>query len=160
MKNFIIIAILFWSLNLSSNELAWVNEQIESIKPSRSGLKNATVASLKDPFIFLKKNKTEELANNKTTKRRVTRTSSSKKSTYSRASVKRASKSSGTKNLSLSAIMNQSALINGRWRKIGDVVKGYTIKEVKRTSVSLAKKSEKLTLTTHSVSKKLNFKNK
>ena len=53
MKTFIILTLLLFTNNLSANELAWVDQQVEAIKPPRSGLKSSTLNSVSDPFIFL-----------------------------------------------------------------------------------------------------------
>ena len=152
MKNFIIVTMLFFTINLSSNELSWVDEQIEAIKPERSGLKSSSISSMKDPFIFLKKYKKSL----KITKKSVP-TSLNKISATSTESVKVIQKK---KNLSLSAVINKSALINSQWYKKGDTVNGYKLSEVNKKSIVLTKKSKKLVLSTQSINKNLNFKNK
>lgn len=40
---------------IENNELAWVDEQVNAIKPSRDGLKDSTVGHIKNPFIHLAK---------------------------------------------------------------------------------------------------------
>jgi len=53
MKKLYILIFLFLSSTLFSNELAWVNEQVEAIKPARKGIINSSTALLKDLFIFV-----------------------------------------------------------------------------------------------------------
>ena len=153
MKNFILMTILFSALNISANELAWVDEQIEAIKPSRVGLKSSSISSMKDPFIFLKKYKEEIITKNKATPTSLNKASSLQTS----LKVVTPSKS---KKLSLTAVINQSALISGQWYKKGDSINGYKLSEVNKKSVLLTKKSKKLILSTKSINKNLNFKNK
>ena len=148
MKNLIIIALLFFSSILSANELAWVDEQIEAIKPSRSGLKNSTINSMKDPFIFLKKYKKDiAIKKSKITHKNIISSSNSIKVTPK-------------KKLALVAVMNKSALISGSWYRLGEIVNGYKLSEINKKSVLLTKKSKTLILSTDSINKKLNFKNK
>ncbi|MEA3370263.1 MAG: hypothetical protein U9Q40_02915 [Campylobacterota bacterium] len=156
MKTFFIIISVLLTVNLSSNELSWVNEQVEAIKPPRIGMKNRELSIVKDPFIFLKKNRVEEVNKN-----------SSKKLTSGPTYNKVTSVSNGNKKtvkkkayLSVSMLMNSSALINGKWYKVGDKVKGYKVSKIDGNSVLLTKKSKNLLLSTKSKSKNLNFKNK
>ena len=45
------------------------------------------------------------------------------------------------------ALMNQSALISGKWYRAGENVRGYTLSEIKPSSVLLTgKKAQKLIL--------------
>ena len=152
MKNFIILTMLFFTINLSSNELSWVDEQIEAIKPSRSGLKSSSISSMKDPFIFLKKYK-KEIATSKKSLPSLNKISSDNANAL-------VSKPEKPKKLSLSAVLNKSALINGQWYKKGETIRGYTLSEVNKKSILLTKKSKKLILSTQSINKNLNFNNK
>ena len=150
MKKYILITLfLLFSINLSSNELAWVDEQIEAIKPSRSGLVTKNVATLKNPFIVVEKEK--KLVTTKSGKKvYVTSKKFSKKKIYK----------TSRRYFSLNAIMNNSALINGRWYKLNDRIGSYRVKIISMTYVILAKGSEKLKLTTNSKNKNLKFKQK
>jgi len=152
MKNFIILSILFFSVNINANELAWVDEQIEAIKPSRSGLKKSSIASMKDPFIFLSKYKKDIKI--------VRKTAPSLNKISSSNTTVSITKPKKSKKLSLRAVMNRSALINGHWYKKGETVSGYTLSEVNKKSILLTKKNKKLILSTQSINKNLNFKNK
>jgi len=154
MKIFLLTTtLLFFTASLSSDELAWVDEQIKAIKPSRVGLKNSSVSAMKDPFIFLKKYRKEISITKIAATPSLNKISSSQ--TENKAIVVKKSKK-----LSLSAVMNHSALINETWYKKGDVINGYTLFEVNKKSVLLTKKSKKLILSTQSINKNLNFKNK
>jgi len=133
------------SLNLVANELEWVDEQVEAIKPPREGMKGKEISSIKDPFIFLKKN-----APKKATSKSGKKTSST--------SIKKVIKT--PQSYKLTTVINRSALINGKWYKEGEVMHGYKIAEVNPQSVLLTKKKKKLLLSTHSKNRNLNFNNK
>ncbi len=158
MKTFFIAIIVLLTVNLNADELSWVDEQVEAIKPPRNGMKNRELASVRDPFIFLPKNKTDK-PKSKNTRRSSTPTV--RKSAT-------ASKSPGTQNiikkkrgsLTLKTVINSSAMINGKWYKVGDKINGYKVSKIDSTSVLLTKQKKKLLLSTNSKSKNLNFKNK
>ena len=56
MKIFTISLLLFIASLLCANELSWVDEQVEAIKPARPGIDNSIISAIEDPFIFLEKN--------------------------------------------------------------------------------------------------------
>lgn len=146
MKTFFITMVLLLTVNLSSNELSWVNEQVEAIKPPRIGMKSRELSILKDPFIFLNRNKT-------TSTKKSKRSSTSKKVVSSTVVKKKSS-------LSVTMLMNSSAMINGKWYKVGDKINGYNVSKIDSKSVLLTKKKKKLLLSTNSKNKNLNFNNK
>jgi len=151
MKSFFIISfLLLLSLNLSSNELEWVDEQIEAIKPPREGISEAEIASLKDPFIFLKKadTKSSVIATAPTVF-----TSETTDSPKIRVLPQK-------KKFILDAIINKSALINGKWYTISDKIDDYTVSKIDTTSVTLLKKGKEERLSTSSKNLNLKFKNK
>ncbi len=153
MKNYIIVSFLcLFTLALSSNELAWVDKQIDAIKPPRKGLSNSAVSNLRSPFIFLKKS-------DKGVKKASTRPRSSRVAKSSRTTVKSKPKAA-KKGLYVDAIMNNSAFIGGTWYKIKDKVQGYTISNITQTSVVLTKNSKNFVLSTRSTNRNLKFKNK
>lgn len=154
MKTFFITMVLLLTVNLSSNELSWVNEQVEAIKPPRIGMKNRELSILKDPFIFLKKNRTDTPSK---------KSSVQKSKTSSVATTTTASSSTVVKKkipLSVSMVINSSAMINGKWYKVGDKVNGYKVSKIELKSVLLTKNKKKLLLSTDTKSKNLNFNNK
>ena len=157
MKTFFIIIAILLTANLNSDELAWVDEQVEAIKPPRIGMKSRELSILKDPFIFLKKNRTDETKSKNGVKR--TRSASIPNRTATSSSgIKKVIKKK--KALSITMLMNSSAMINGKWYKVGDTVNGYKVSKIDSTSVLLTKKSKKLLLSTSSKNKNLNFNNK
>ncbi len=128
-----------------ANELSWVDKQIEAIKPSRVGVSLKEISKLKDPFIFLHKDK-EEKQKVKLNKNTVYKTHIPSKPTIQKVH----------KGLFLEAILNKSALINGKWYKVGDKIYGYTVVNINAKSVELVKNKKKKILTTKS--KKTNLK--
>jgi len=140
MKNLLLAIALLLVVNSYANELNWVDEQVEAIKPSRTGMKKSSLNSIRDPFIFIKKSKKGKTtaSNNKTTLKQVVK----KKIT-----------------LKLTMVMNKSAQISGTWYRLGESVNGYKIEEITPKAVLLKKKNKELLLTTNSKSKNLKFKN-
>ncbi len=156
MKTFFMAMMILLTANLSSDELAWVDEQVAAIKPSRVGMKNRELSILNDPFIFLKKNRTDESKNNSGTKR--ARSASTPNRVATSSEVKRVIKK--RKTLSVTMLLNSSAMINEKWYKVGDTVNGYKVTKIDATSVLLTKENKKLLLSTNSKNKNLNFNNK
>ncbi|MDO8454644.1 MAG: hypothetical protein Q7S59_08755 [Sulfurimonas sp.] len=151
MKRFFIITLLLLlSLNLSSNELEWVDEQIEAIKPPREGISEAEIASLKDPFIFVKK------ADTKSNVIAAAPTVFTPETT----DAPKIKVSPQKKNFILDAIINKSALINGKWYRISDKIDDYTVSKIDTTSITLSKKGKEEILSTSSKNLNLKFKNK
>ncbi|MBC8236959.1 MAG: hypothetical protein H8E76_01900 [Helicobacteraceae bacterium] len=153
MKNIPLIVSLFMFTHILANELTWVDEQIQAIKPPRDGISKSKIDMVKDPFIFLNKELKE-----KTSKKTLTANKSiiSKKS-FSESKTNQISKQSTS--FSLDAIINKSALINGNWYKLHSKVGKYTLSAVNGTSIILSYKNKDLLLTTRSKTKKLKFKN-
>jgi len=153
MKTLLLALSIFLSISLSSDELSWVDEQVQAIKPPRAGMKLRNLSKLKDPFIFLLKNRGEE------DKQKVVTQDSSSKNTLAKATKAQPRKSNTVnKILSLGVIMNNTAMISGDWYKIGDLVNGYKVSEITNNSVLLRKNKKELLLSTKSINKQLNFK--
>ncbi|MDF1874586.1 hypothetical protein JHD48_02430 [Sulfurimonas sp. SAG-AH-194-I05] len=141
--------ILLTSL-LIANELSWVNEQIKAIKPSREGISKENISEVISPFTFLKKEK-----------KQISKNFNSQKATRNRTSKKRAKKYNTTKKtFKLQAIINTSALINGKWYKRYSKVGKYKLTEVNRKNVILQYKKTKITLSIHTSNKKINITRK
>ncbi len=133
MKKLTIILLLLLSTQLFSNELVWIDEQIEAIKPPRKGINNKKILKLKDPFIYLRK--------------KIHHRSRKRVRAY-------------TSKISLVAILNKSALINGKWYREGEKVYGYKLEKVNPKTVLLTKGKKQLFLSIASKSKNLKFNNK
>lgn len=147
MKNFFKLTILLLlSLNSNSDELKWIDEQIEAIKPPREGIAESKIASLLDPFIFLKEKKYETnssigVASEVTTPSKNVMLPSEKK-------------------YILDAIINISALIDGKWYKTNDKIDDFVISKIDTKSVTLSKKGKQIVLATSSKTLNLQIKNK
>lgn len=147
MKNFFKLTILFLlSLSGYSNEVKWVDEQIEAIKPPREGIAETKIASLVDPFIFLKEKKSD--ANNSIL-------TSSEVTTSFKSVVPPTEKK-----YILDAIINKSALIDGKWYKIDDKIDDFKISNINVTTVTLSKKGKQVVIATSSKKLNLQIKNK
>lgn len=139
----------------NSSELSWVDEQVEAIKPPRKGIKNSVIGSLQSPFIFLKvedKNKKHEQS------RSVVPVKVVKKDITSNVE-KPIEKDETKKKLYLEAIINNSALIDGKWYKEGESVYSYTLTKVNSNNILLKQNDKTIMLTTKSNHRGLKFNN-
>lgn len=152
MKTAILSLSLFLSTILMSNELSWVDEQVQAIKPPRSGLKSKAILRIQSPFIFLVKNRGKEEKKAKT----KLATASIKKSD----TVISQKRQTVAKKLSLGAIMNNSVMLSGKWYNVGDIINGYTIRKLTYNTVLLTKNKKRLLLSTKSRSTTIKFLNK
>ncbi|MFA6196383.1 MAG: hypothetical protein WC656_07040 [Sulfurimonas sp.] len=147
MKNFFkLIILLLLTLNVNSEELKWIDEQIEAIKPPREGISESKISSLSDPFIFLKEKKSETNSSVSIT---------SEVTTFSKSVVQQSEKK-----YILDAIINKSALIDGKWYKIDDKIDDFKISNINATSVTLSKKGKQIVIATSSKKLNLQIKNK
>ncbi|MCF6330201.1 MAG: hypothetical protein L3I99_01475 [Sulfurimonas sp.] len=144
MKKLTLSLILLTSL-LSSNDLVWIDEQIDAIKPPRSGEHNSKISRISDPFIFLEKNGYKPI-------KKISKKTDLKKNDSNIKSVFSSSL------LRLSMIMNGSALINNKWYKVDDWVKKYKIIEISNSSVTLRRNSKTKVISTASKNDNLKFK--
>lgn len=154
MKYLFISFSFFINCTLLANELQWVDEQIQAIKPQRDGITRATINSAKNPFIFLKKKQIEK---KNTNKEKVL--SDTSKQINSITSVSKTKIAKHTTSFSLEAIINKSALINGKWHKLNSKLNNYTLSNIDRTAVTLSSKDKTIILSTRTKNKKLKFKN-
>ena len=122
----------------NDKELIWVNEQIQAIIPSRVGVSDGYINSLVDPIKYIapihlpsSKNGSALLAPPK----------------LGSISLVPITPKVIDEPLRLQALMNKSALINGKWYKLNDTVRSYNLAEIKQSSVLLSgKKSQPLIL--------------
>ncbi|EQB40648.1 hypothetical protein M947_02235 [Sulfurimonas hongkongensis] len=138
-------SLLLFQVTLSANELSWVDTQVDAIKPARVGMNNSETLKLQDPFIFYKKGS----AKNK----KATNVAKSSIRKSSDATIKK-----GPKPMKLTAIINNSALINGEWYRVDQNIAGFMVSSITRTNVVLTKGKKKLVLTTNDQNKNLKFK--
>ncbi|MEA1982037.1 MAG: hypothetical protein U9N39_00720 [Campylobacterota bacterium] len=149
MKIIFITLSIFLTLPLIADELSWVDEQVEAIKPARSGMKSRDISKIKDPFIFLPKNRNE--------KEKISKNTPIAKTTVASTNSKTIKVKNVNKILTLNLIMNNSAMISGEWYKLEDMVNGYKIVEISPQSVLLRKNKKELLLSTMS-NNRLKFK--
>ncbi len=142
-KRYLSILALLFSVTFA-NELDWVKEQIKAIKPPRSGLSESKVLQIKNPFLFVVE---EDISKDKKTKKK---TSIKKK-------VKKLISQKPKDSFKLVAIMNKSALINGKWYKEGSKIGIFKLKKVNVSSVVLSRQKKKVVLKIATKNKKLNF---
>lgn len=129
-------------------ELTWVDEQIQAILPARIGVTDGLIGSLIDP---MKMKKAIPVA--------------------SKSNLLAPPKLGGNglalppkmveEPLRLQALINKSALINGKWYKQNDPVRSFVVSEVKSCSVLLiGKKEQKLILFLTKQNNKIKFTTK
>ena len=113
-------------------ELAWVDEQIQAILPSRVGVPEGFINSLHDP---MKMKKVVPLLTHG-----LNLLAPPKLGILTQPKIIE-------EPLRLLAIMNKSVLISGKWYKLGDNVRSLSLTEIKPNSVLLTgKKDQKLIL--------------
>lgn len=160
MKTYVITFLLTIS-SLVANELSWVDEQVNAIKPNRVGTTNSSISKITSPFVYLKKNVPKDAKTNKVNKSATSIKTKSYTPTRNYSSSNRTSKKAKRIKLkppfSLSAIINSSALINGKWYKVGDKVKRYKIMDIGKRSITLSRNKITTVLKIKSTNK-LNFK--
>jgi len=155
-----ILIILFIISRITANELSWVDEQVNAIKPNRNGVSNQSISKLRNPFIYLTKNgakKAEKDISTNTPKNTIS-SSEQTTSTSSQSVLQTIKKIATGSNFTLSAIINSTALINGQWYKRGDKINGYDVSNITTTTVSLKKNNKITKLSTKSTITKLKFK--
>ncbi|HQT35759.1 MAG: hypothetical protein B7Y30_01485 [Campylobacterales bacterium 16-40-21] len=112
----------------SDKELAWVDEQIQAILPSRIGVADGYINSLNDPMKY---------------------TAQAPKSGDGMIKMLAPPKLGGLPGmpllpkvveepLRLQGLMNKSALINGKWYRLNDPIRAYTLAEIKPGSILLS----------------------
>lgn len=117
----------------NDKELAWVDEQILAILPARIGVPDGYINSLRDPM--------------KMKKPLVTLKNGGALLAPPKLGGVIAPPKIIEEPLRLLAIMNKSVLINGKWYKIGQSVRNFTLSEIRANSVLLSgKKDQKLIL--------------
>jgi len=138
----------------STAEMSWVDEKIEEIKPQRNGMSGSRLASLKSPFIIIKKEVKETKGGKTTTK--------SSNTTVSPKDDKKSplKKDMSKEPLTLQIVLNSSALINGIWLKENDKTRGYTLTQIQSSYVVLEKKKKKVKLFIAHKSDNLNISTK
>ena len=124
-----------------TGELGWVDEQIKAIIPSRVGIPDQEVNTLREPFKYLPDPSTITLGKYFSSKAQA---------------LKIAPKPP----LVLNLIINSKALISGKWYQIGDSVNDYSVKSIETTSVTLANAKSVKILSIKSGSSNIKIKTK
>jgi len=112
----------------SDKELAWVDEQIRAILPARIGVADGFINSLNDPIKYI----------SPAPKARVFSGNLLAPPRLGSMPLLPAIPKVVIEPLRLEGLMNKSALINGKWYHINDTVRGYTLAEIKPSSILLS----------------------
>jgi hypothetical protein len=125
-KLFIGFSLIFSTL--LADDLAWVDQQIAAIQPKRVGVSNTRISGLTNPIRY---------------KKRVIVQNSDKDTKTPIISTQIVPL---VKPLKVSAIVNHTALIDSKWLKVHDTVRGYTVKKIDNDTVLLQNREKKLKL--------------
>ncbi len=117
-------------LSATDTHLAWVDEQINAIKPQRNGISNDYINLLKDPIKF-EEPKSDPSQPNKG---------------ISVATSEKSDRKLNLKPLTLEAIINQTAYINGIWYQLDDQVRDSKLVAIEEDFVVLTDKKKKTRL--------------
>ncbi|MCL4431535.1 MAG: hypothetical protein M1300_04350 [Epsilonproteobacteria bacterium] len=124
----------------SDKELAWVDEQIQAILPARIGVADGYINSLNDPIRYVS---SKPISNSSGIKLLPPPRLGSMPMLPGMPIIVKTVEEP----LRLQGLMNKSALINGKWYRINDTVRSYTLTEIKPSSILLsAPKDQKLIL--------------
>jgi hypothetical protein len=148
LKTKLLILVLMTSFLQGDANMSWVDQKIDEIKPARVGLSNSTLARLKSPFIVIKDESNQPT---KTGTKPVS--SDTNKETPVKTDINKAP-------LTLQIVLNSSALINGKWVKENELIRGYKLSQIQSDYVVLERKNKKLKLFIAQKSKNLNISTK
>lgn len=129
MKRFFFLGMLLALQSYAGTDLKWVDEQINAIKPSRSGIENSYINNLKDPITLPVVPKSET----KTPGSLINASASSDRKLHLRP-------------LTVETIINQSAYINGHWYTLDEKVRGNKITSIHKNYVVLTDKKKQTRL--------------
>jgi hypothetical protein len=137
--------------SFSTSDMSWVDQKIEEIKPQRNGMSNNRLASIKSPFIIVKK----EIKDSD--KKAIAAKDSNAKKDDKNSPLKR---DMSKEPLTLQIVLNSSALINGKWLKENEKTRGYTLTQIQSSYVVLERKKKKIKLFISQKSDNLNISTK
>ncbi|MEA1916424.1 MAG: hypothetical protein U9N42_02725 [Campylobacterota bacterium] len=145
------LLILIITISIQADNLAWVDEQINAIKPNRDGISVKGIDKTRSPFIFIQKDKSVKKGSNQ---KAIYKTVKNKdgKVIKKRVLVK--------KEMKLKAIINYNALIDKTWVKVDDIFKGYRVIKIDDSFVVLKKGSKTKKLSIKKSSNKIKFGDK
>ncbi len=122
-----LLLLIFISISLSADaNTDWVDGQVAAIKPPRQGVSPKDIERVKNPFLITYKSSVGK------------KSPATGKKKRSKSTTKKSNRS-----LRLQAIMNGSALIDGKWYKVDEKVRGYQIDKVSDASVVLKRGKER-----------------
>jgi AAA15 family ATPase/GTPase len=147
LKTKLLILTLLTNLLQADAGMSWVDQKIDEIKPARVGLNTGTLARLKSPFIVIKDESKVSNASPKPISTDIN------KDTPVKPDMDKAP-------LTLQIVLNSSALINGKWIKENEFIRGYKLSQIQSDYVVLERKSKKLKLFIAQKSKNLNISTK
>ena len=130
----LMLIVLSTSLYSADANMSWVDQKIDEIKPQRNGITGASIASLKNPFIYVKPKSTGKAKAGGALKKASTATG--KKSIVKRSTGK----------FRLEIVLNSSALINGKWYKENAMIRGYKLTQIHSNNVVLKSKKKTIKL--------------
>ena len=114
----------------ANTDLAWVDDQIEAIKPPRVGINNTIINALNDPIV-----------------KKIVKTSNLNLNSNKTAPLKgKISRNLAHKPLTLEAIINGSAYVNGNWYHLHDTVRGQKITAINEEYIILSKQKKETRL--------------
>jgi hypothetical protein len=113
----------------SDKELAWVDEQIKAILPSRIGVADGYINSLIDPIKYKSTPKTSTSLNLLAPPKLGNMPMLPNMPIVAKVVEEP---------LRLQGLMNKSAMISGKWYHINDAVRNYTLAEIKPSSILLS----------------------
>ncbi|MEA1919166.1 MAG: hypothetical protein U9N52_04950 [Campylobacterota bacterium] len=138
---YIFTSLMFIQLNAAS-DLKWVDEQIDAIKPSRTGLDSSYVNTLKDPVKIDVVEKVDTKSPSGPTTSNVKSSSTSTRKLHLRP-------------LTLETIINEKAYISGKWYTLNEKVRGQKIMLIDKDYVVLEYKKKKTRLFVNSKNDKI-----
>ncbi|MDD2828914.1 MAG: hypothetical protein PHW18_05010 [Sulfuricurvum sp.] len=114
----------------NDKELQWVDEHIKAILPARVGISDGFINSLIDPMKYkIPERKTGIVTGVGSTLLAPPKLGS----TLQIPTIVKVVEEP----LKLQALMNKAALINGKWYRLNDAVRSYSLSEIKSSSVML-----------------------
>lgn len=137
MKTLLLLIFISGSLLADANT-DWVDGQVAAIKPPRSGISSRAVNRVRSPFIIT-----------------YTKASKSVKKSSPGSTVSKPAARTVIQPMKVYAIMNDSALINGKWYKPNEKVRGYHVAKIDRESVLLTQGKREKKLFLSSVNSKI-----
>lgn len=115
----------------SDKELAWVDEQIQAILPARIGVADGYINSLNDPMKYVS---SAPVAGANGLKLLPPPRLGAMPMLPNMPIVPKVV----LEPLRLEGLMNKTALINGKWYRLNDTVRSYTLAEIKPSSILLS----------------------